>query len=102
MILYNITVIIDEGIHDDWLQWIEAYYIPEIMASGMFVSSRLLKVIDSPNEGVTYCIQFISDSLENYNVFKERFSGLLDAEHDRKFEGRSVNFSTLMEFIETR
>jgi hypothetical protein len=102
MILYNITVIIDEAIHDEWLQWVDSRYIPGIMDSGMFVSSRLLKVIDSPNEGVTYCMQFIADSVDQYNAYKEKFADPLISEHDRKFEGSLVSFTTLMEFKETR
>jgi hypothetical protein len=102
MILYNITVIIDESIHDQWLQWIEAHHIPDILATGMFISSRLLKVLDSPNEGITYCMQFISEDLDKYNQYKDHFSTTLRTEHEKMFEGKFVSFRTLMEFIETR
>lgn len=102
MILYNITVILDESIHDQWLQWIEAHHIPGIMATGMFVSSRLLRVVDSPNEGITYCMQYIAEDMDKYNQYKERFSTTLLAKHDQMFQEKFVSFTTLMEFIETR
>jgi len=95
-------VIIDEAIHHEWLQWIETRHIPDMMATGMFISSRLLKVIDSPNEGITYCMQYIAEDLDKYNQYKEHFSTALRSKHDKKFEGKFVNFRTLMEFIETR
>jgi hypothetical protein len=66
MLLYNVTVIIEDASAEDWLQWMQEVHIPEVMATGMFVSSRLLRVIGSPNEGVTYCTQYVAQSMEDY------------------------------------
>jgi hypothetical protein len=99
MILYNITVIIEEAIEAEWLTWINEEFIPNALSSNLLVSNRLLKVIDSPNEGVTYCLQFISDSLENYQEFTNTYANNLLSTHTRQFENRSVFFSTAMEFI---
>ena len=99
MILYNITVIIEEAIEAEWLTWINQEFIPNALSSNLLVSNRLLKVIDSPNEGITYCLQFISDSIENYLEFTNTYSNNLLSTHTRQFENRSVLFSTAMEFI---
>ena len=99
MILYNITVIIDEGIETEWLKWINETFIPEALSSNLLVSSRVLKVLDSPNEGITYCLQFISDSIENYNEFKDIHAPALLNSHALKFENQFVFFSTIMEFV---
>jgi D-mannonate dehydratase len=102
MILYNITAIINDPIETEWIIWVENQYIPSVMSSGLFVSSRLLKVLDSPNEGVTYCMQFIADHREKYDLYTREFAPAIEAEHLANFEGNFVSFSTLMEFIETR
>src|SRR4051812_3831691 len=101
MILYNVTVIIVDSIQAEWLDWIEGQHIPAVMETGLFVSSRLLKVLDSPNEGTTYCMQFIAESFEQFDLYKKQFSSLLETDHNEKFKGYSVTFSTLMEFVET-
>jgi len=99
MILYNITIIIEEGIENDWLKWINQNFVPDALSSNLLVSSRLLKVLDSPNEGITYCLQFIADNIQNYNEFKNlHASEILDA-HASEFKNKSVFFSSVMEFI---
>ena len=99
MILYNITVIIDEDIEADWLKWINQYFVPEALSSNLLVSNRLLKVLDSPNEGRTYCLQFVADTLENYNEFTNIHATALLNTHATEFKNKSVYFSTVMEFI---
>lgn len=74
-------------------------HIPEVLATGLFVSNRLLKVIDSPNEGVTYCAQYVAQSLEDYNVYQQNFDSALVQDLDIKFKDKFVSFRTLMEYI---
>ncbi len=99
MILYNITVIIEEEIETDWLKFINHTFVPDALSSNLLISNRILRVIDSPNEGVTYCLQFIADTLENYNQFKDVYASQLFDAHALKFKDQAVFFSTLMEFI---
>ena len=102
MILYNVTIIMDEEIHQDWLNWANTHHINEVMNTGCFVSYRILKVLDSPNEGLTYCIQYIADSLENYNEYIQKYLSRHQAGTPDQFLNKLVNFQTVMEFIETK
>jgi hypothetical protein len=61
----------------------------------------VLKVLDSPNEGYTYCIQFIAESVEKYNDYKRLTTDQLQNNVPAEFLNKFVVFSTLMEFIET-
>ena len=99
MLLYNVTVIIEEAAVDEWLQWMKETHIPEVMATDKFVSNRMLKVLDSPNEGVTYCIQYVAENLTAYNEYQQNFAPKLQADLQSKFENRLVAFRTLMEFV---
>ena len=99
MFLYNVTLILEDAAAEEWLQWMQEIHIPEVMATGMFVSNRLLKVVDSPNEGVTYCTQYVADSLENYNQYQEVFAPALQADLNEKFKNRFVAYRSLMEFV---
>ncbi|HEY1023732.1 MAG TPA: DUF4286 family protein [Sphingobacteriaceae bacterium] len=100
MILYNVTIIIDEGIEKEWLNWMRTIHIPEVMATGKFVSNRLLRVLESPNEGITFCSQYIADSLESYNEYRNEFSPALQAAYPAEFENRFVTFRTIMEYVD--
>lgn len=99
MFLYNVTLILDDAAAEEWLQWMQEIHIPQVMATGMFVSNRLLKVVDSPNEGVTYCAQYVAETIENYNKYQETFAPALQAELNEKYKNRFVAYRTLMEFV---
>ena len=102
MILFNITIILDNEIHNEWLHWMKTRQIPDIMNTGCFVSNRLLHVLDSPNEGVTYCVQYISDSLEKLNEFKQKHDHSIQVKLPEQFNNKLVLFSTVMEFIDNQ
>jgi hypothetical protein len=99
MLLYNVTTIIEDATAEKWLQWMQEYHIPAVMESGKFVSHRLLRVLDSPNEGVTYCTQYIVEHMADYLDYKEGSAPALEAEEAQKFENQLVSFKTLMEYI---
>ncbi|WP_233509689.1 DUF4286 family protein [Pedobacter chinensis] len=99
MFLYNVTLILDDHAAEEWLQWMQEIHIPEVMATGMFVSNRLLKVVDSPNEGVTYCAQYVAETLDHYNEYQSVYAPALQEKLNTKFKNRFVAYRTLMEFI---
>jgi|SRR6185312_1926426 len=99
MIIFNDTVIVEEAIHLKWLNWIQEVHIPAVMATGCFNSYQILNVIDSPNEGVTYCIQYHTDSLESFNQFYTKHLHRLQALHNHEFENQFVLFNTLMKTV---
>lgn len=100
MYLYNVTLIIDDAAADEWQQWMQESHIPEVMATGKFLSNRLLKVVDSPNEGVTFCAQYVAESLEDYESYQTDFAPVLQHELNERFKDRFVAFRTLMEYID--
>lgn len=99
MLLYNVTLILEDSAAEEWLNWMQETHIPEVMATGMFVSNRLLKVVDSPNEGVTYCAQYVAETLENYNEYLDVYAPALQQDLNDRFVNRFVAYRTLMEFV---
>ncbi len=99
MIVYNETVIVDEAIHRQWLNWMQEQYIPKVMATGHFNRYTILNVLDSPNEGVTYCVQYFADSRDNYNSFAAEHLQALQTIHHQQFENQFVLFNTLMQTV---
>jgi len=100
MLLYNVTLIIEDASAEAWLQWMKEEHIPQVMATGMFVSNRLLKVVDSPNEGVTFCAQYIAQSMEDYETYQLVYAPVLQEEINIRFRDKYVTFMTLMEYID--
>ena len=100
MIIFNDTVIIEEAIQQKWLKWIKEVHIPAVMATGHFKSYQVLNVIDSPNEGVTYCIQYRADSIADFNQFYSKHLHRLQEAHNLEFENQFVIFNTLMQTVD--
>ncbi len=99
MLLYNVTVILEDSAAEEWLQWMKDIHIPDVMSTGKFVSNRLLRVLDSPNEGITYCIQYVAESQTDYDDYQKIYAPALQADLQTKFANRHVAFRTLMEFV---
>ena len=100
MLLYNVTLILEESIAGKWLSWMKGIHIPQVMETGMFVSSRLLEVLDSPNEGVTYCAQYVAENMENYLKYQDEFAPALQADLNELFANQFVAFRTLMQYVD--
>ena len=100
MIIFNDTVIIDEAIHENWLAWMKQVYIPAVMETGHFKSYQILNVVDSPNEGVTYCIQYTAENIEEFDLFYKGHFHSLQMLHNQQFENQFVIFNTLMRTVD--
>lgn len=100
MIIYNVTVNIDNDIHSDWLNWMRDIHIPEVMATGSFVENRILKLVgDEDSGGHTYAIQYTCESMETYNLYQEKFAPALQKAHADRYNDKFVAFRTLLEVI---
>lgn len=100
MLVYNETIIIEENSYMEWLEWMKNVHIPAIMATGYFESYKILNVVDSPNEGVTSCVQYYTATSENFNKFYNQHFNKFQSLHQQRYENRFVMYNTLMEVID--
>jgi hypothetical protein len=100
MIILNETIIIDPEIEKEWLKWIRHTYIPAVMATGHFTGHRMLTVLNSPNEGITYCLQFNAADVEGYYHYQQTHIVQIRETHFKQFENRFVLFETIMELVD--
>jgi len=100
MILYNVTTNIDESVHHQWLQWMQQKHIPEVLATGKFTSARLVRVlVEEELGGLTYAIQYTTDSKETLQRYYDEDAPRLRAEGSRLFGDKMLAFRTELEFI---
>jgi hypothetical protein len=100
MIIYNVTVNIDNSVHDEWLEWMLRVHIPEVMITGMFIENRIYKVLTEEDaEGTTYSIQYVCNSLKEYEQYRDIFAPALQAQHSNRYKDKFVAFRTLLEVI---
>lgn len=100
MIIYNVTVNIEESVQQEWLAWMKKTHIPEVINTGMFVSAKMSKVlVEEQMGGITYSIQYSCESKAKLDEYREKFAPQLQQEHTKKFQGKFVAFRTLLEVI---
>ena len=86
MIIYNVTINIDHSVHNKWLQWMQNKHISDVLATGVFNNARFVKVLVQEDEGVTYSVQFFTDSKEKLNNESDVEKNKLDENLEKKQE----------------
>lgn len=100
MIIYNVTINIDESVHDQWLDWMQNKHITDMLATGRFSSARLVKVVvDEAVEGRTYSVQFITDSKQTLEQYYSDDAPRLRQEGLSLFGDKMLTFRTELELI---
>ncbi|WP_416446354.1 DUF4286 family protein [Leeuwenhoekiella sp. A16] len=99
MIIYNLTVNIEESIHDEWLYWMRNEHIPDVLATGKFNKALMTKVlVEEEKGGITYSIQYTAKSKDALARYYKEDADRLRAETN-KFAGKFVAFRTELEII---
>ncbi len=100
MIIYNVTINIDESIHDEWLTWIKEH-IPQVLATGKFDKAILTKVLVEEDQGSqTYSVQYRSYSREALDSYYKEDAEKLKAEGLKKFADKMLAFRTELQIVD--
>lgn len=99
MILYNVTVNIDDSVHDEWLLWMKETHISDVLKTGMFLEGKICKIDGFSEGGLSYAIQYLAPDQASYDRYLEEFAPALQAEHSKKYAGKFGAFRTVLEVI---
>jgi hypothetical protein len=100
MLLYNVTVGIDQESEEEWLRYMKDIHIKAVMDTGMFESHKMYKVLHDSEDGtISYSIQYFAKSINHIQQYLEQFAPALVKEHREKFINRHVTFMTLLEEV---
>lgn len=99
MIIYNVTVSIDKTVETEWLDWMKNTHIPDVMNTALFLDCTISRVLAEEMGGHTYAIAYSCKSMDDYNLYKEKFAAKLQEEHSKKFAGKFAAFRTLLEVV---
>lgn len=100
MIIYNVTSNVHESIHDQWMIFMQHKHIPEILATGKFVSARLVRVlIEEEMGGVTYSAQYTTDSKETLEKYYQEDAPKFREEIEKLFGEKVLAFRTELQVV---
>jgi hypothetical protein len=100
MILYNVTVSIDPEIGEDWLQWMRTEHIPNVMATGCFLESRISRIHGEEEGGLTYSIMYLCPDQQKMDEYRDVYAHALQKDHTERYAGRFAAFRTFLSVIE--
>lgn len=100
MYIYNVTINIEESVHDRWLEWMRKEHIPEMLGTGKFHKALMTRVeVEEEMGGITYSIQYRTDSKETLQRYYDDDAARLRAKN-KPFEGKFIAFRTELEIIQ--
>lgn len=100
MIIYNMTVNIDDSVHSEWRKWINDH-ISEVLGTGLFLKAVFSKVLTEDAEGATsYSVQYYAHSKSALETYKTQYAKELHSEGVKRFGDKMLSFRTTLEFID--
>ena len=100
MLIYNVTVKVDNVVHDDWKQWMEQVHIPDVMATGYFESYLFSRVISlEDQDGVTYSIQYRVPDMASLHKYRVQEAPRLMADHQKRYAEKCLAFRSILDVV---
>jgi hypothetical protein len=80
--------------------WMQHKHIPEMLATGKFLSARMVRVlIEEEMGGITYSVQYATDSKEILQKYYLEDAPALREEGAKLFGDKMLSFRTELEVI---
>lgn len=99
MYIYNVTINIEKSIQQDWLRWMQEIHIPEVLDTGKFTEAKMCQVMVDEETGITYSIQYTTDSKETLDRYYAEDADRLRQEGMQLFGNKFVAFRTELDVI---
>ena len=100
MIIYNVTIKVEQQIAGEWLQWLLSEHIPLVMSTAYFVDYKVVRLLEiDDSEGPTYAVQYYADSKANYNRYIDLHASKIRKLSSEKWGQKFIAFRSVMEVI---
>ncbi len=100
MIIYNVTVNIDNSVHDEWLEWMKSKHIPDVVGTGCFTEGKIFRILVNEESGISYSVQYSAESMDDVNRYLKEHAEALRNDALRLYKDKFVAFRTLLERID--
>lgn len=99
MIIYSVTVSIEQEIEADWLPWMLEEHLPEVMASGYFNRYDFHKIIEPivDPDRTSYNVLYEIESLEKLNDYRRTAGSILQEKQSSRFGESALAIRSILE-----
>lgn len=99
MIIYNVTVKVDQSVASEWLLWMQQDHIPAILGTKCFTGYKLVQVLELDDKDPTYAVQYFADSLDDYKNYISRHASEMRKQASDKWGDKFIAFRSLLREI---
>ncbi|WP_262250153.1 DUF4286 family protein [Parapedobacter soli] len=96
MYLYNVTIIVENDIHDAVRDDVRTHLLDNREQE---VELSFLQLLDSPNEGITYCLQLHCQDRAAIDVFQTASLAAFQAVLHERYPGKVFFFESVMKYL---
>ena len=75
-------------------------HMADVMSTGCFVDSQMLKVLYVDDEGHTYSVQYKFLEMADIERYQKEFATALQAKHKAAFADKCTAFRTLLQIVD--
>ncbi len=101
MVIYNVTLNVDNHILDEWISWMKEEHIPKVMETGFFTDFHFLKLLsgEQSEDTTTYAVQYKCATVKELADYLDNHAHALQKEHRDAFGEQVLAFRTMLEEI---
>lgn len=100
MFVYQVNISIDREVEEDWVKWMKADHIPDVMKTGFFETYQIRKAIATDEKYITrYAIEYACRSLENYEAYQKGPGPALQKAHAERYRDQFTATRAFFEII---
>ena len=100
MIIYNVTIKIQRGITDAWLQWLKEEHIPDVIQTGCFSRAVILRLLEvDETDGPTFAVQYFAESKALYNNYIQNHASAMRQKGFEKWGDQFIAFRSVMQVV---
>ena len=100
MILYNVTIKVDQSIADQWLTWLNTEHIPDMRSTGCFHQASVYRLLESDeSDGITFAVQYHAENIEAYNKYLQDHAAAMRKKGMEKWSNKFVAFRSVLELV---
>ena len=101
MIIYNVTCHVDDDILEEWVAWMAAEHVPEVMKTGKFIKYKFSEIekMNPEDPGTSFSIQYFAEDMDRYAAYQKEDAPALIAKTTQKYGDKVAAFRTILHVI---
>lgn len=101
MIIYNVTIKVEQRIADAWLEWLLNEHIPDMIGTGCFTGHKVVRLLEvDDSEGPTFAIQYNAESKADYNRYIQMHAEEMRKRSFNKWGNSFIAFRSVMQVVQ--